>query len=171
VVAIQQVLDRYALVRVDIDPLRKVTVQPVSGSSETLMKNGWTTFLVKVSNRAGTTEELDVDSPQAAMPYDFSRMQVERSVYDDQFTDVMLEHVSRPVSPGYLGRWISVQAAAAAGANRVWPAHGDLSFVPSKDRWAAVSLFHGASTPKTLTGLKLEYEVLQVYSRDEARSR
>jgi hypothetical protein len=112
VVAIQQVLDRYALVRVDIDPLRKVTVQPVSGSSETLMKNGWTTFLVKVSNRAGTTEELDVDSPQAAMPYDFSRMQVERSVYDDQFTDVMLEHL------GYLGRWISVQAAAAAGANR-----------------------------------------------------
>ena len=46
VVAIQQVVDRYALVRVDIDPLRKVTVLPVSGSSETLMKKGWTTFLV-----------------------------------------------------------------------------------------------------------------------------
>src|SRR3981081_1296455 len=56
VVAIQQILDRHALVRGDIDPLRKVTVLPVSASSEALIKNGWTTFLVKVSNRAGTTE-------------------------------------------------------------------------------------------------------------------
>src|SRR6201988_3029856 len=164
VVAIQQILDRHALVRVDIDPLRKITVLPVSGSSETLIKNGWTTFLVKVSNRAGTTETLDVDSPQAAMPYDFSRMQVERSVYDDQFTDVMLEHVFQTgVTWGTWGGGYPYKPPPQPEQTEVWPAHGDLSFVPTKDRWAAVSLFHGATLSKTLTGLALKYQVLQVY--------
>src|SRR3984957_751419 len=170
VVAIQQILDRHALVRVDIDPLRKVTVLPMTGSSETLIKNGWATFLVKVSNRAATTEALDVDSPQAAMPYDFSRMQVERSVYDDQFTDVMLEHVFQTgVTWGTWGGGYPYKPPPQPEQTEVWPAHGDLSFVPTKDRWAAVSLFHGATLSKTLTGLALEYQVLQVYSRDEGQ--
>jgi hypothetical protein len=170
VVAIQQILDRHALVRVDIDPLRKLTVLPMTGSSEPLIKNGWTTFLVKVSNRAGTTEVLDVDSPQAAMPYDFSRMQVERSVYDDQFTDVMLEHVFQTgVTWGTWGGGYPYKPPPQPEQTEVWPAHGDLSFVPTKDRWAAVSLFHGATLSKTLTGLTLEYQVLQVYSRDEGQ--
>jgi hypothetical protein len=170
VVTIQQILDRHALVRVDIDPLRKVTVLPMTGSSETLIKNGWTTFLVKVSNRAGTTDVLDVDSPQAAMPYDFSRMQVERSVYDDQFTDVMLEHVFQTgVTWGTWGGGYPYKPPPQPEQTEVWPAHGDLSFVPTKERWAAVSLFHGASLSKTLTGLTLEYQVLQVYGRDEGQ--
>jgi len=170
VVAIQQILDRHALVRVDIDPLRKVTVLPMTGSSETLIRNGWTTFLVKVSNRAGMTEVLDVDSPQAAMPYDFSRMQVERSVYDDQFTDVMLEHVFQTgVTWGTWGGGYPYKPPPQPEQTEVWPAHGDLSFVPTKDRWAAVSLFHSATLSKTLTGLALEYQVLQVYSRDEGQ--
>lgn len=170
VAAVQQVLDKYTLVRVDIDPLRKVTVLPMSGSSESLVKDGWTTFLVKVSNRAGTTDQVDVDSPQAAMPYDFSRMQVERSVYDDQFTDVMLEHVFQTgVTWGTWGGGYPYKPPPQPEQTEVWPAHGDLSFVPTKDRWAAVSLFHGASLPKTLTGLPLEYMILQVYSRDEGQ--
>jgi hypothetical protein len=168
--AIQQVLDRHALVRMNIDPLRKVTVAPMSGSSETLMKNGWTTFLVKVSNHAGVTDAVDVDSPQAAMPYDFTRMQVERSVYDDQFTDVMLEHVFQTgVTWGTWGGGYPYKPPPQPEQTEVWPAHGDLSFVPTKDRWAAVSLFQGAALAKTLSGLPLEYLVLQVYSRDEGQ--
>ena len=88
---IQEIVDKNALVAVVIDPQRKLEVMPAAAGPETLVKNGWTTFLVKVINQAGVTDTVDVDSPQAAMPYDFSRMQVERSVYEDQFTDVMLE--------------------------------------------------------------------------------
>jgi hypothetical protein len=168
--AIQQILDKYALARVDIDPLKKVTVVPMSSASESLTKNGWTTFLVKVSNQAGVTEKVDVDSPQAAMPYDFSRMQVERSIYDDQFTDVMLEHVFQTgVTWGTWGGGYPYKPPPQPEQTEVWPAHGDLSFVPTKDRWSAVSLFYGASSSKTLTGLSLEYLVLQVYSREEGQ--
>src|SRR3984957_6536659 len=168
VVAIQQIRDRNAPVRVDIDPLTKDTVLPVTRSSETLIRNGWTASLVKVSNRAGMTEVLDVDSPQAAMPYDFSRMQVERSVYDDQFTDVMLEHVFQTgVTWGTWGGGYPYKPPPQPEQTAVWPAHGDLSFVPGKDRWAAVSLYQGKILAQNLSGFPLEYLVLQVYSRDE----
>src|SRR4051794_14645615 len=76
---VQEILDRHVLLEIEIDPVRKVTVMPTSSANEPLTKSGWTTFLVKVNNRAGLTDR--VDSPEAAMPYDFSRMQVERSVY------------------------------------------------------------------------------------------
>ncbi|MCW5625498.1 MAG: CehA/McbA family metallohydrolase [Burkholderiales bacterium] len=164
---IQQILDRYALVRVTVDPLRKVTVQPLAGSGQSLIKDGWTTFLVKVNNQAGVIETLDVDSPQAAMPYDFSRMQVERSVYDDQFTDVMLEHVFQTgVTWGTWGGGYPYKPPPQPEQKEVWPAHGDLSFVPTKQRWAAVSLYQAAPLSKTLSGMALEDVVLQVYSRD-----
>ena len=168
VAAVQQILDRYAVARVDVDPLRKVTVLPMSGSTEGLTKDGWTTFLVKISNRAGATDALDVDSPQAAMPYDFTRMEVERSVYDDQFTDVMLEHVFHTgVTWGTWGGGYPYKQPPQPEQTGIWPQHGDLSFVPTKDRWAAVSLFQGAPMQKTLSGFPLEYAILQVYSRDE----
>lgn len=168
--AIQQVLDKYALARVDIDPLRKLTVLPMAGSTEPIVKNGWTTYLVKIQNRAKATDKLDVDSPQAAMPYDFTRMQVERSVYDDQFTDAMLEHVFQTgVTWGTWGGGYPYKQPPQPEQTGVWPQHGDLSMVPTKDRWAAVSLYQGAPMAKTLSGLGLEYVILQVYSRDEGQ--
>ena len=168
VAAIQQILDRYALVRLDIDENRHVTVVPMSGAAETLTKNGWSTFLVKVENQAKSTDVVDVDSPEAAMPYDFSRMQVERSVYDDQFTDVMLEHVFQTgVTWGTWGGGYPYKPPPQPEQTAVWPAHGDLSFVPGKDRWAAVSLYQGKILSPNLSGFPLEYLVLQVYSRDE----
>jgi len=168
VAAIQQILDRYALVRLDIDENRHVSVVPMSGAAETLTKNGWSTFLVKVGNRAKSTDVVDVDSPEAAMPYDFSRMQVERSVYDDQFTDVMLEHVFQTgVTWGTWGGGYPYKPPPQPEQTAVWPAHGDLSFVPGKDRWAAVSLYQGKILSQNLSGFPLEYLVLQVYSRDE----
>ncbi|MGI9332035.1 MAG: CehA/McbA family metallohydrolase [Gammaproteobacteria bacterium] len=170
--AIQDVLDTYALVAVDIDPLRNITVTPISASTQSLTKNGWSTFLVKVINRAAVTEAMDVDSPQAAMPYDFSRMQVERSVYEDQFTDAMLEkHFHIGTTWGTWGGGYPYkeppQPEDVSPGNNLWPAHGDLSFVPAEDRWAAASLYREPPLQSTLSGLKLEYVVLQLYSRDE----
>ncbi|MGI9303224.1 MAG: CehA/McbA family metallohydrolase [Gammaproteobacteria bacterium] len=170
--AIQQVLDPHTLVVVDIDPNRKVTVSPTSAELHSLIKNGWTTFLAKVINRAGDTGFLDVDSPQAAMPYDFSRMQVERSVYDDQFTDAMLEkHFQIGTTWGTWGGGYPYkeppQPEDQSPGDNLWPPHGDLSFTPTAQRWAAVSLYQEPPMTKNLSGLKLEYVVLQVYSRDE----
>jgi hypothetical protein len=165
---IQEVLDRHTLVGIEIDPIRKVTVVPASAAAENLIKNGWTTFLVKVHNPTGITETIDVDSPEAAMPYDFSRMQVERSIYEDQSTDVMFEkffHIG--TTWGTFGSGYPYKEPPQPEQGDVWPPHGDLSSVPTKDRWAAVSLFQEATLSKNLSGLPLEYLVLQLYSREE----
>ena len=169
---IQDVLDHHALVVIDIDPNRKLTVSPASSTSETLTKNGWTTFLVKVVNRAGATEPVDVDSPEAAMPYDFTRMQVERSVYEDQFTDVMLEkhfHIGTTWGTWGGGYPYKEPPQPENPFEKSWPPHGDISTVATKDRWAAVSLFQEHPLKKELSGLKLEYLILQVYSRNEGQ--
>ena len=165
---VQEILDRNALIGIEIDPIRKVTVVPSSAAAETLTKNGWTTFLVKVHNPAGITEPVGVDSPEAAMPYDFSRMQVERSIYEDQSTDLMFEkffHIG--TTWGTFGSGYPYKEPPQPEQGDVWPPHGDLSFVPTKDRWAAVALFQEATLEKNLSGLPLEYLILQVYSRDE----
>ncbi len=165
---VQEVLDRHVLLAIEIDPIRKLTVAPSSAATESLTKNGWSTFLVKVHNSAAVTERVDVDSPEAAIPYDFSRMQVERSVYDDQFTDVMLEkHFHVGTTWGTWGGGYPYKEPPQPEQGDVWPPHGDLSFLPTKDRWTAVSLFQEATLDKNLTGLPLEYLVLQIYSRDE----
>jgi len=174
VAAIQQILEPYTLVTVDIDPNRKLTVTPTSAMTYKLTKNGWTTFLVKVINRARSTDPVSVDSPEAAMPYDFSRMQVERSVYEDQLAEVMFEHHFQIGTTW--GTWGSgypykepTQPEAQNEAGNLWPPHGDLSFVPTKERWAAVSLYSQPPLSPNLSGLGLEYLVLQVYSRDEGK--
>ena len=165
---VQDVLDRHVLLGIEIDPIRKLTVVASSAATESLTKNSWSTFLVKVHNSAAVTERVDVDSPEAAIPYDFSRMQVERSVYDDQFTDVMLEkHFHVGTTWGTWGGGYPYKEPPQPEQGDVWPPHGDLSFVPTKDRWTAVSLFQEATLDKNLTGLPLEYLVLQIYSRDE----
>lgn len=172
--AIQNVLDPQTLVVVDIDPNLKITVTPTSGNAHSLIKNGWTTFLVKVINRAGVVEPVDVDSPQAAPAFDFSRMQVERSVYEDQFTDVMLEHEFH-IGKTW-GTWGGgypfkepPQPELQNEAGNLWPPHGPLTNAPSQERWAAVSLFQEAPLQQNLSGLGLEYLILQVYSRDAGR--
>ena len=170
--AIQEVLDAHTLAEVTIDPNRRVTVARSSTEAKPLTKNGWTPFLVKIINNAKSTDVLDVDSPEAAMPYDFSRMQVERSVYDDQFTDAMLEkHFHVGTTWGTWGGGYPYkeppQPELQNEAGNLWPPHGDLSFVPTKDRWAAVNMYQGAPLSKNLSGLGLEYAVIQVYSRDE----
>src|ERR1700680_499950 len=46
---VQEVLDRHVLFGIEIDPIRNLTVVP-SSATESLTKNSWSTFLVKVHN-------------------------------------------------------------------------------------------------------------------------
>jgi hypothetical protein len=61
---VQAVLDARTLVGVHINPEMRVKVQPGEAKA-TLVEGGWTAFLVKVHNEAGTTAALRVKSPQS----------------------------------------------------------------------------------------------------------
>jgi hypothetical protein len=61
---VQAVLDARTLVGVHINPEMRVKVQP-GEAKPALVEGGWTAFLVKVHNEAGTTAALRVKSPQA----------------------------------------------------------------------------------------------------------
>ncbi|HEY0173391.1 MAG TPA: hypothetical protein VGB98_20440, partial [Pyrinomonadaceae bacterium] len=64
VAAMQSVLDRRILLRVEISPESRVRVS--RGRAEaTLVEAGWRSFLVKVVNEAGVTAQLRAESPQA----------------------------------------------------------------------------------------------------------
>jgi hypothetical protein len=63
--SIQEALDPYCLVGVQINPESRVKSAP--GRAEPrLMQHGWRPFLVKVHNEAGVTAELKAESPNAA---------------------------------------------------------------------------------------------------------
>jgi len=61
---IQKTLDRYALYWVQINPESRVKVAQGAAKAE-LVEGGWRTFLVKVTNEAGVTAVLNVQSPNA----------------------------------------------------------------------------------------------------------
>jgi hypothetical protein len=111
--SLQSTLDRYALYGVHINPEMRVKVSQ-GPASLTLQEQGWTQFLVKVHNEAGTTAELKADSPQA----------------------------------------ISLHNSDASQLT---------------DRWLDLQLFNAQPLTKTLTGLDLEYRIIQLYSRDAGK--
>ena len=53
----QDILDKYCLYEIHINPESRVKVSQASAKPE-LVENGWRTFLVKVHNEAGVTAEL-----------------------------------------------------------------------------------------------------------------
>ncbi len=61
----QRILDAHVLVAVQVTPEMRVKAAP-GPAPAVLTETGWTTFLVKVHNEAGTTAALRVRSPQAA---------------------------------------------------------------------------------------------------------
>ena len=61
--SIQEVLDRYVLLHVDINPESRVSVTRGAARPE-LVEQGWRTFLVKVINEAADTTALKITSPQ-----------------------------------------------------------------------------------------------------------
>ncbi len=118
---LQEILDPYCLLTVNINPESRVKV--ARGAAEpTLDQFGWTNFLIKVVNEAGVTAPLDCSSPQAAP-------MVKRST------------------------------SAAAPQMKITPAD-------AARRWLDIAAVRSQPMTKTLSGLQVEYRILQLYSRD-----
>jgi hypothetical protein len=126
--AIEKVLDRYALLDVDINPESRVHVTQGSARPE-LVQNGWRTFLIKVRNAAGVTAPLKAECPQAM----------------------------RVSSRGPRGSSMSPRPAQTIAAKDV------------ADRWLDASLFEKPPLTPQLSGLALEYRIIQLYSRDAGK--
>lgn len=119
--AIQEVLDPFCLVGVNVNPESRVKAQPGPAAPD-LVQQGWRVFLVKVHNEGGVTAPLRVTSPNAA--------------------------------PIYKQSTASPTPAASIPKQEI------------PDRWTDVRMFDDRPLVRSLSGLPLEYRVLQVYSRD-----
>lgn len=128
--AIQDILDKYRLIDVYINPESRVRVTQGVASPE-LVQNGWRTFLVKVRNEAGVTAPLVIDSPNALPVYARSK--------------------NSPQSP--LGHRPKPGITQSDVANR----------------WLDASLYIKPPMRPQLSGLNVEYFILQLYSRDAGK--
>lgn len=121
ITTIQQLLDKYVLVGVEINPESRVKTAIGSAKPE-LVQQGWRNFLVKVQNEAGVTAELKASSPN-------SLPQFVRS------------------------------SGSAEPKEQVKP--GD---VPH--RFLDIEMFAKQPLNKNLSGLPVEYRILQLFCRD-----
>jgi hypothetical protein len=113
---IQDALDPYCLIGVNINPESRVKAQG-GPAPRKLVEQGWRQFLIKVQNEAGVTARLNAQSPQA-MP-----------MWDKQTV-------------------------------------GKIPPVRLRDLWLDLQLFGGRPLAESLSGIGLEYRILQLYSRD-----
>ncbi len=118
---IQHILDPYCLAYVDINPEGRVKVDRGPAKAQ-LIHNGWTSFLVKVNNDAGSTPVLQVESPNALLP----------------------------VHP-------------SSGSHAVHKEHV-ISRGQAENRFLEARMYTGRPLLSNLTGYKLEYAVVQLYS-------
>jgi hypothetical protein len=121
---IEQVLDKYVLAVVDINPESRVKVQPGPAKPE-LVEAGTRIFLVRVINKAGVTARLRVESPNALPVF------------------VPSDESSEPSKK--------------------------LSAADVRDRWMDITLYDKDPMSDQLSGLPLEYRVLEIYSRDKGQ--
>ena len=124
VAQLEQVLDKYALAIVDINPESRVRVQPGPAKPE-LVEAGSRIFLVKVINKAGVTARLETESANAL------------SVY--------------------------VQSDSSAEPPK------KVSLTDVRDRWMGLELYDKNPMSERLSGLPLEYRILEIYSRDQGQ--
>ena len=122
--ALQQILDKYTLAVVEINPESRVRVRPGQAKPD-LVEAGTRLFLVKVINEAGVTARLAVKSPNELPVY----------VKSDGSAEPPKE-----ISPADI-----------------------------RDRWVTLDLYNKDPMPERLSGLPLEYRVLEVYSRDRGQ--
>ena len=119
--AVQRVLDPLCIAGITVESEDRVVISSGSAPLE-LVQQGWRTYLVKVSNSAGSTAHLHVDSPNIAPIF------------------IQSTSSSRPKS------LITLKDVPA--------------------RWMDASFFDKQPLSPRLSGLGLEYRVLQIYSRD-----
>ena len=127
---VQNVLDRYCLADIQINPEGRLKVAQGAAKPE-LAEQGWRTFLVKVRNEAGVTGQLQVESPNALPIYARAKAS----------PDSPLSHSPKPAIT-----------------------QGDVA-----TRWLETSLYNKPPLKPELSGLNLEYRILQLYSRDPGR--
>jgi hypothetical protein len=155
--AIQIVLDRYCLVGVQINPEARVKVLPAAAKPE-LVEGGWRQFLVKVHNEAGSTAQLQGASLQAQSL--FSYRSPPRSAEE-------LADIAR-------GAKMEVRELEKLMKRRAYGNSSDTEYeektlsapLPKEERWLDLQMFDSQPLTKTLSGLLLEYRILQLYSRD-----
>jgi hypothetical protein len=122
---IQRILDPYCIAFVNINPEARVKVSR-GVAPAVLFQGGWTTFLVKVQNEAGTNPVLHVESSHAQP----------------------LLHMSMyPFAPHPSKEKIITPAQVA-------------------NRFLEVQMYRNAPLLSHLSGLKLEYAVVQIYCKD-----
>jgi hypothetical protein len=122
---IQEVLDKYCLVGININPESRVKVAEGPAEKE-LIQNGWRTFLVKVHNEAGVTAPLVAESPNAAPLYQRGRGARQKPLADDP----------KLVRPNQVG-----------------------------DRFLDLEMYNKQPLKPALSGLEIEYRILQIYTR------
>ena len=120
---IQSILDPYCLAMVDINPEARVKVARGAASAK-LMQGGWTSFLIKVHNKAGVTAQLKVQSENAKPDLHISTFNA-RALEKNKLTEGQVE-----------------------------------------SRFLEMQIYRGRPLLPNLSGLKLEYAVLQIYSKD-----
>ncbi|HEX8150162.1 MAG TPA: CehA/McbA family metallohydrolase, partial [Pyrinomonadaceae bacterium] len=130
--AIERVLDRRALVHVQISPESRVGVTR-GAARAVLVERGWRCFLVKVRNDAGVTAQLRAASPQALPVY-------ARGISDIPGGFSLDPRPKQKITPGEVA-----------------------------DRWLELSMFDRPPLEAKLSGLGLEYRVVQLHSRDRGR--
>jgi hypothetical protein len=120
---VEALLDKHALVEVNINPESRVKVARGKAPAE-LMQSGWRAFLVKVVNEAGVTAELRAVSPQAKSLFEGGAF---RNASDRQFNK---------------------------GPRN------------AEDLWLDLDMMNKQPLNKNLSGVDLEYRIIQLYSRD-----
>jgi hypothetical protein len=124
VARLQEILDPYVLVEIEINPESRVKVSQAS-AKPVLMEGGTRIFLVKVLNQAGVTAPLEVESPNSGPTSLRSRGEAEPKL------ELTEQHV--------------------------------------KERWADIEVYNKPPMAPRLSGLGIEYQLLQIYSRDRGQ--
>lgn len=127
---LQEILDRYAIFGVHINPEMRVKVAQGDAKPE-LTQDGWRQFLVKVANESGTTAPLAAVSPNA------------QSVHNVRTATTSSDRALRKV--------------------------GDTPSLKLTDLWLDLQMFNQQPLRPTLSGLTVEYRIVQLYSRDAGK--
>jgi len=146
IVRLQEVLDPLCLAMVTINPESRVSVVP-GPAARTLNQHGWSVFLLKVNNEAGVTAPLRVASPNAAPLHQRSTASKEPPV---------------TIPPqAVANRFLDVEPTGRAPRGPVRPT------VPN--RWLDVESNIRQPLAPALSGLLLEYRIVELYSRDAGK--
>lgn len=126
---IQEVLDKYCLFGVNINPESRVKVA-LGAAKPDLDEQGWRCFLVKVHNEAGVTAELQAVSPN--------------------------------------GQSLFSGGAFSDASDRAFRRKGNSDPDP-RELWLDLAMFNSQPLQRKLSGLKLEYRIIQLSSKDAGK--